>query len=70
MPSPLAFSPSLPSSIPTLSSPMAVDPPEDQFLLLLDALKFAIDWGNLEDARKRIRALRKLRRQEKGYSNA
>ena len=46
---------------------MSVDPPEDQVLVLLDALEFAIDRGNLEDARKRIRALRKLRQQEKGY---
>jgi hypothetical protein len=70
MPSPLVFSPSLSSLrplIPASSSPMAVDPPEDQILLLLDALEFAIDRGNLDDARNRIRALRKLRRQEKGY---
>jgi 5-bromo-4-chloroindolyl phosphate hydrolysis protein len=46
---------------------MVIDPPEDQVMVLLDALEFAIDKGNLEDARKRIRALRKLRRQEKGY---
>ena len=43
---------------------MVVDPPEDQVLLLLDALEFAIEHGNLEDARMRIRALRKLRRDE------
>jgi hypothetical protein len=36
-------------------------------LLLLDALEFAIDKGNLDDARLRIRALRKFRQQEKGY---
>jgi hypothetical protein len=46
---------------------MVVDPPEDQVLLLLDALEFAIDKENLGDARNRIRALRKLRRLEKGY---
>jgi hypothetical protein len=40
---------------------MVVDPPEDQVLLLLNALEFAIDKGNLGDARNRIRALRKLR---------
>ena len=47
---------------------MMVDPPEDQVMVLLDALEFAIDKGNLVDARARIRALRKLHRQEKGYS--
>jgi hypothetical protein len=49
------------------SSPIVVDPPEDHVLLLLDAIEFAIDRGNLDDARMRIRALRKYRRQEKGY---
>ena len=43
---------------------MVVDPPEDQILLLLDALEFAIERGNLEDVRMRIRALRKFRRDE------
>jgi len=46
---------------------MVVDPSKDQVLLLLDALEFAIDKGNLVDARKRIQVLRKLRQQEKGY---
>jgi len=46
---------------------MVVNPSEDQVLLLLDALKFAIDKGNLVNAHKRIQALRKLRQQEKGY---
>lgn len=63
LPSPLVLSPSLPSGLGS-SSPMVVDPPEDQVLLLLDALEFAIERGNLEDARMRIRALRKLRRDE------
>jgi hypothetical protein len=71
LPSPLVFSPSLPSHLPitpsVLPARMVVDPPEDQVLLLLDALEFAIDKGNLGDARNRIRALRKLRRLEKGY---
>jgi hypothetical protein len=71
LPSPLVFSPSLPSPLsvnpPASSSQMVVDPPEDQVLLLLDALEFAIDKGNLDDARMRLRAIRKLRRQEKGY---
>ena len=47
---------------------MSVDPPEDQVMVLLDALEFALDRGNVEDARKRIQALRTLRRTEKGYS--
>jgi hypothetical protein len=68
MPSPLIFSPSLPSVVPSVSSTsMVIDPPEDQILLLLDALEFAIDRGNLDDARGRIRVLRRFRRQEKGY---
>jgi hypothetical protein len=71
LPSPLVFSPSLPAHLPitppVLPARMVVDPPEDQVLLLLDALEFAIDKGNLGDARNRIRALRKLRRLEKGY---
>jgi hypothetical protein len=71
LPSPLVFSPSLPAhlpiTLPVLPARMVVDPPEDQVLLLLDALEFAIDKGNLGDARNRIRALRKLRRLEKGY---
>jgi len=71
LPSPLVFSPSLPSHLslapPVLPARMVVDPSEDQVLLLLDALEFAIDKGNLVDARKRIQALRKLRQQEKGY---
>jgi hypothetical protein len=46
---------------------MVIDPPEDQIMVLIDALEFAIDRGNLADARTRIRALRRLRRQEKGY---
>jgi hypothetical protein len=49
---------------------MVLDPPEDQVLVLLDALEFAIERGNLDDARRRIRALRTLRRQEKGYPGA
>lgn len=61
LPSPLVFSPSLPMAP---SSSMVVDPPEDQILLLLDALEFAIERGNLEDVRMRIRALRKFRRDE------
>lgn len=69
LPSPLVFSSSLPSAgHGASSSPMMVDPPEDQVMVLLDALEFAIDKGNLVDARARIRALRKLHRQEKGYS--
>jgi hypothetical protein len=70
LPSPLVFSPSLPSPFVTptvLPARMVVDPVEDQVLVLLDALEFAIDKGNAEDARRRIRALRKIRRQEKGY---
>ena len=71
LPSPLVFSPSLPSPLSIApvgpSSQMVVDPPEDQVLLLLDALEFAIERGNLDDARTRIRALRKLRRQEMRY---
>ena len=43
---------------------MVVDPPEDQVLLLLDAIEFSLDRGNLNDARMRIGALRKLRRDE------
>jgi hypothetical protein len=68
LPSPLFFSTSLPSAIPGQSSSTTVaDPSEDHVLLLLDALEFAIDKGNLDDARGRIQALRKFRRREKGY---
>jgi hypothetical protein len=54
LPSPLMFSPSL-------LARMVLDPPEDQVLVLLDPLEFAIERGNLDDARRRIRALRTLR---------
>jgi hypothetical protein len=70
LPLPLVFSLSLPSHLPiTLSvllARMVVDPPEDQVLLLLNALEFAIDKGNLVDTRNQIRALCKLRWLEKG----
>jgi hypothetical protein len=46
---------------------MVIDLPEDQVLVLLDTLKFAIDRGNLEDG---IRAFRMFRQQEKGYPGA
>jgi hypothetical protein len=60
LPSPLVFSSSLPSHLPVR---MVVDPPMDQFMVLLDSLEFAIERGNLEDARTRIRAIRNLCRQ-------
>jgi hypothetical protein len=43
------------------------DPSEDHMLLLLDALEFAVQKGNLEDARRRIQTIRRLRFEEKGY---
>jgi hypothetical protein len=71
LPSPLSFTPSLPARLPVtptvLPARMLIDPPEDQVMVLLDALEFAIDRGNMDDARKRIRALRKLRQMEKGH---
>jgi hypothetical protein len=71
LPSPLSFSTSLPSHLsaapPVLPARMVIDPPEDQIMVLIDALEFAIERGNLDDARTRIRVLRRLRRQEKGY---
>jgi hypothetical protein len=74
VPSPLALSTSLSPYVPltpaVLPARMVVDPPEDQVMLLLDALEFAIDRGNLDDARRRIRALRKCHQQEKGYPGA
>jgi hypothetical protein len=59
LPSPLVFSPSLPLGLGSSSSPIVVDLPEDHVLLLLDAIEFAIDRGNLDDARMRIWVLRK-----------
>jgi hypothetical protein len=70
IPSPLVFSTSLPSPLAGSSSAMVIDPSEDHMLLLLDALEFAIDKGNLDDARMRIQALRKFRQQEKRYRGA
>ena len=72
IPSPLAYTPPFPPPVSlapqVLPAQMTLDPPEDQMLLLLDALEFAIDRGNLDDVRKRIQALRKLQRMEEGHS--
>lgn len=64
LPTPLVSSPSLPLPGPSSSTPMVVDPPEDQMLILLDALEYSVVSGRMDDARKRIQALRKLREQE------
>jgi len=62
VPSPLGVSMPLPQ--------MVVDTPEDPMMVLLDALEFSAQKGNMGDVFRRIASLRSLRRLEKANPNA
>jgi hypothetical protein len=62
VPSPLGLSMPLPQ--------MAVDTPEDPMMVLLDALEFSAQKGNMVDVFRRIESLRSLRRLEKANPKA
>jgi hypothetical protein len=49
---------------------MVVDAPEDPMMVLLDALEYSAQQGNMGDVFRRIASIRALRRLEKAHPKA